>query len=438
MKLNEISELSLPGRAARAAVGPGPRSGWLELFLPPRWPEQGGEIAWRHRAGGGAARHGRIGDLKDLPASARAARVQVWTPAAETVLLRATLPTRSASRIRKALPFALEDQLLEPPENLHFSHVANDDGSLAVAVTARRRLEAWVAALQAAGLRPEGVAPAALSVPLVPGAWTVGYTGVETVLRTAAHSGQGGPLERKPPGWLAVAVDAARRDARTPAKLVVHDAPDGVDLAEWGRILGLEVVDAAAERASLALPCALSLLAGDYAPSGRWREMLRPYRPAAAMLGAWLVIAGIAGAVEWWTLSRAHAAQREEMRALFLQSFPDTQTVLDPARQMQRGVDLLSARKGSAVARDDLLGLLAAAAPALRAEPRAKLKGAAYADRVLTLTVALPDDAAASALADALRAARLEADTADVRRLAAGVEAQIKLRAAAAAARRAP
>jgi general secretion pathway protein L len=438
MKLNEISELSLPRRAARAAVGPGPRSGWLELFLPPRWPEQGGELAWRHRAAGGATRQGRISDLKALPAGLRTARVQIWTPAAETVLLRATLPTRSASRIRKALPFALEDQLLDPPENLHFSYVPDADGSLSVAVTSRRRLDAWVAALQAAGLRPECVAPAPLSVPYVPGAWAVGYTGVETVLRNGAYSGQGGPPERTPPGWLAVAIDDARREARAPAKLIVQDAPEGVDLAEWGRTLGIEVADSAAEPASLPLPCALSLLAGDYAPTGRWREALRPYLPAAVMLGGWLLVAGIAGAVEWWTLARAHAAHEQEMRALLMQSFPDTQTVLDPVRQMQRGVDLLSARKGSAVARDDMLGLLAAAAPALRAESRAKLKSVAYAERVLTLTVALPDDAAVTALADALRAARLDADTADVRRLGGGVEAQLKLRAAAAAARGAP
>jgi len=300
-----------------------------------------------------------------------------------------------------------------------------------VAVTARARLKEWSAALESFGLRPESLAPAALSVPYVPGAWTVGFTGVETVLRTGEISGQGGPLDLAAPPWLRVVLADARRENRAPERLIVQDRPSGVDLATWSEDLELPVVDAAVERPSLALPCTLNLLEGEYAPRGRLREAMRPFFPAAVMLAGWLVVAALAGAGEWWTLSRAHRLQQEEMRTLLLRSFPDTQTVIDPFRQMQRSFEQLSLRRGSGVSHDDLLGLLGNVAPVLKAEARAKLKGVAYADGALTLTLGLADRAAANAFAQALRSANLEPDLGEVSDRGGGLEARVVVRAKA-------
>ena len=107
----------------------------------------------RSRAGVAAGRASARARGSGLEGFAAADEVIVWTPAAESLLLRAQLPTRSAAKIAQALPFALEDQLIDPPEQLHFAFAREADGALAVAVTARERMEAWLAALQAAGSR---------------------------------------------------------------------------------------------------------------------------------------------------------------------------------------------------------------------------------------------------------------------------------------------
>src|SRR5262252_2682286 len=89
----------------------------LELWLPPDWPTQDGELRWRRTEAGGATRQGAQRGLEGL---ASADEILVWTPAAETLLLRARLPTRSPAKIAQALPFALEEQLIDAPEKLHF------------------------------------------------------------------------------------------------------------------------------------------------------------------------------------------------------------------------------------------------------------------------------------------------------------------------------
>jgi len=82
----------------------------LEIWLPREWPSEGAEPRWRRVASGERTREGR-----GLEGVAPAQDVVIWTPAAETLLLRADLPTRSAAKIAQALPYALEEQLIEPP-----------------------------------------------------------------------------------------------------------------------------------------------------------------------------------------------------------------------------------------------------------------------------------------------------------------------------------
>src|SRR6266705_1452455 len=297
----------------------------LELWLPRNWPAEDSELRWRRVAAGGAVRQGAQRGLEGL---APAEEIIVWTPAAETLFLRARLPTRSAAKIVQALPFALEEQLIDPPERLHFAFAHEADGALAVAVTRRERMESWLAALAAAGLAPTQLAPVTLSVPLAERAWTLAFV----------------------------------------------DAPADLDSAGWREALGLPLESIQPGDASV--PAApLDLLQQHYAPRAHLAALKRAYVPAAALLAAWLFATLALDAIEWARLSRAASAAEEEMRALLLKSFPETRAILDPAEQMRRGLEDLSARSGVA-APGDMLSLLARAAPAI-----ARSRGAALRRR---------------------------------------------------------
>src|SRR5437879_4491732 len=212
----------------------------LELWLPRNWPAEDSELRWRRLAAGGAVEQGAQRGLEGL---APAEEIIVWTPAAETLFLRARLPTRSAAKIIQALPFALEEQLIDPPERLHFAFAHEADGALAVAVTRRERMESWLAALAAAGLAPTHLAPVTLSVPLAERAWTLAFVDGEIVLRSGARAGLGGPAERRPPAWLHAALAEARTEASAPERILLVDAPADLDSAEQMR-RGLEDIGA--------------------------------------------------------------------------------------------------------------------------------------------------------------------------------------------------
>jgi len=392
----------------------------LELWLPRNWPAEDSELRWRRVVPGGAVREGSQRGLEGL---APAEDIIVWTPAAETLLLRARLPTRSSAKIAQALPYALEEQLIEPPESLHFAFAHETDGALAVAVTRRERMESWLAALAAAGLAPTRLAPVTLSLPLADRAWTLSFVDGEIVLRSGVRAGLGGPAEPRPPAWLHAALAEARSESGAPERILLVDAPADLDSAAWSEGLGLPLEAMRPEEA--AVPEApLDLLQQHYAPRARIAALKRAYAPAAALLAAWLLATLAFDAIEWARLSRAAGAAEEEVRTLLMKSFPETRAILDPAEQMRRGLEDLSARSGIA-APGDMLSLLARAAPAIERESRLRVQGVEYADRALTVRL-VASEADAESLARTLRARSLEVE---VQR--AGGEARLRLRAAA-------
>src|SRR5438309_11348075 len=312
----------------------------LELWLPRNWPAEDSELRWRRVAAGGAVQQGAQRGLEGL---APAEEIVVWTPAAETLFLRARLPTRSAAKIVQALPFALEEQLIDPPERLHFAFAHEADGALAVAVTRRERMESWLGALAAAGLAPTHLAPVTLSVPLAERAWTLAFVDGEIVLRSGARAGLGGPAERRPPAWLHAALAEARTEASAPERILLVDAPADLDSAAWREALGLPLESMPGDATVPAAP--LDLLQQHYAPRARLAALKRAYIPAAALLAAWLFATLALDAIEWARLSRAASAAEEEMRALLLKSFPETRAILDPADPMRRGLERSEERR---------------------------------------------------------------------------------------------
>jgi general secretion pathway protein L len=394
----------------------------LELWLPRDWPVADAELRWR-RTQSGAVKQGSQRGLEGL---ASADEVVVWTPAAETLLLRTRLPTRSAAKIAQALPFALEDQLVDAPEKLHFAFTQEADGTLAVAVTRRDRMEGWISALSAAGLTPSRLVPVTLSLPLADRAWTLAFRDGEMVLRCGPHAGFGGPREAQPPGWLHTVLAEARAESTAPERILLADPPGDIDAESWHTALGLPVETLTASTGSV--PAApLDLLQQRYTQRGRGTAALqRAYLPAAALVAAALVLTLLLDAVEWGRTAWRVRGADEEMRALLVKSFPDTRVIVDPAEQMRRGLEVLGARGGPATP-GEMLYLLARASPAFEREARLRVQAIEYADKSMSVRIAATQKDAES-LAGALRARSLEV-TVD----RAGGEARLQLRAPGAA-----
>jgi len=179
----------------------------LELWLPRNWPPK-----TRSCAGAASRRTGQFGKASSAGSRDSPGRRDHRLDSGRGNSVSCARACRRARprKIVQALPFALEEQLIDPPERLHFAFAHEADGELAVAVTRRERMESWLGALAAAGLAPTHLAPVTLSVPLADRSWTLAFVDGEIVLRSGARAGLGGSGRAAATG---LAARGARRSA---------------------------------------------------------------------------------------------------------------------------------------------------------------------------------------------------------------------------------
>nr|MDQ2696253.1 type II secretion system protein GspL [Pseudomonadota bacterium] len=98
------------------------------------------------------------GSLADLAARAGGLRPVLTAPAEAVLLTSARLPGRQRGTWLKAVPFALEDNLAEDVEDLHFAVGAPPPGGeVPVAVVRHDDLRGWLSACAGAGVAPAAV-----------------------------------------------------------------------------------------------------------------------------------------------------------------------------------------------------------------------------------------------------------------------------------------
>src|SRR5258706_13185324 len=102
--------------------------------------------------------HGRVlqapgaGGAPDPSLLDSADEIVVLVPGAEVMLARTEIPARGREQLERALPFALEEQLVEPVEAMHFAYRLESDGGQGGAAGRRASMEAWVAEIRARGV----------------------------------------------------------------------------------------------------------------------------------------------------------------------------------------------------------------------------------------------------------------------------------------------
>jgi len=319
----------------------------------------------------------------DPPADvlAAAGEVVVLVPGEDVLLASARISARSRAQLLQALPYAIEDQLLAPVEELHFA-ATDGAGEVGVAVVARARLRGWLDALAERGIRPDALVPESLGVPagavlledtratFRPGPW-MAFTCAAADL----------------PAWLEHCTDLpphpalhdARRDGERAAPPVPHEVIGSGDaLVFLAGSLGT-------------VP--LNLLQGDFASPRRQHGPRRLWRVAAVLAAAVVMLAVLDLGAEVYRLSRLSARLEAQAVDAVRTAFPD----VDAAQVARLGAEpLMRARlerlQGGADSRG-LLRILGTVAPVLGSvsPTRVQTRGMEYRNGSLEVALRTPD-----------------------------------------------
>ena len=322
------------------------------------------------------------GPLADLAAQTVGARQILVAPGEKVTLHRLALPSRKRSTWARAVPFALEDHLVEDIDTLHFAlGGVVDDGHLPVAVVHRALLRAWLASCEQAGLAPAAVIPDPLLLPWQSDEWSVLLEERRALVRTGRWEGFVTECDN-----LALLLNQALAEAgdAKPQRLRVWGTPP-TELAETG--LEPHREDAPAE--PLALFAAgyqtatiLNLLQGAYSRQAHWGRWLRPWRAAALLAGMTVLAQGIGQVYEHWRLQRELTALRAEIERTFKDAVPEATRIVNPKVQMETRLRELAPSGG-----DGFLELLYQGAQPLANFPNITLRGLGYRDGQLDLAL---------------------------------------------------
>jgi len=295
------------------------------------------------------------GSLADLAAQATGVRLLLIAPGEAVTLHRIPLPGRKRSTWARAVPYALEDQVIEEVETLHFALGRMPEGDhLPVAVVSRDTLRGWLDACAAAGLVPAAILPEPLLLPWQEGDWSVLLEERRAVARTGRWDGFASERDLLE---LLLHQASAEAGAVKPQRLRVWGNPAPALIAAE---LEPRLEDSAPEPlqvfASAYQPAAaINLLQGPYSPQAHWGRWLRPWRVAAALASAWLLTQGLGLAYEHGSLRREQVALRAAMEQVYKEAVPGATRIVNPRVQLETRLRELRPAGGSGGAFLELL-----------------------------------------------------------------------------------
>jgi len=321
----------------------------------------------------------RSGTLSEAAEDVEGRKATLILPGDDVLLAEAAVPGGSLNKALLAVPYALEDQVADDVDTLHFALGARGkDDMYPVAVIGRDAMDTVSEQCATAGLRPSEIVPETLALPKANSndadteVWTALIDQDHTVVRLNGHRGFATDL-----AMVDIMLEGARSDLAedSAASLVVYQTdphaslpiPAGIDVEtrDCGSRLSLYAN-------GLASSSQINLLQGDYSPKTQFDKAWKPWVWTGVLA---LILGGVLMAgkgYDAWQLTQQEAALDSEIEAVFKKALPNTR-MQRPRAQMKNRLAELSG--GST---DGFTIRLEQLAASLATQPQTQVKSISY------------------------------------------------------------
>jgi len=407
---------------------------WLLLRLP-RIPDQ--PATWLVVDPRGAASGPpQSGPLSLAAARSAGRRICVLVPGTDVLVAEPELPTKAGTKLHQLVPYALEEQLADDIDDLHFAIGKRpaDSTRTPVAVVTRALMDQWLTGLKSNGLEPESMYADSDLLPHNPG-------------QSVALLEEDVVVVRPPTGSPVTLPAAALQEA---LEMAQSTAPEGggsgrglilyTGAPEWHehssqvealreRFDGIKIQLLANGPLALfaqQLPSATptNLLQGSYTPTTSRAVGLRAWK-VAAILAACLVGLHVVGkATELTLLKRTEHKLDVSIREAFQTVMPGQASTPDVRKFMEQR--LAAARASGS---NGLLPALEALVQARSAAPGAVVQAMSFRNGAIDLKVSAPDASSLDRIGQALRSNGWRADLTSGNNVDKGYEGRLEIHA---------
>jgi general secretion pathway protein L len=408
---------------------------WLLIRLP-RTPEQ--PATWLTvDPRGNPSGPPQSGPLSLAAPRAVGRRICVLVPGTDVLLTEPEVPMKAGTKLQQVVPFALEEQLADDIDDLHFAmgKRAADSARMPVAVVRRSLMDEWLTLLKSNGLEPESLYTESDLLPQNPGQAIALMEEDVVVVRPPSGSPVTLPVEALGEA-LEIAQQGTPEQAATGGRgLILYTGA-----AEWHqhsakiealreRFDGIKIQLLSAGPLALfgqQLPTAtpINLLQGTYAPTTARTVGWQSWKIAAILLVS-LVGLHVAGkAAELTALKRSEHTLDNSISDTFRIAMPGQPKPLDPRRQMEQRL----AAAQNAGGPGGLLPALQALVQARTVAPGTTLKALSFRQGTVDMKIAAKDATSLDHVSQSLKSNGWAAELTSGNTTGTGYEGRIQIR----------
>jgi general secretion pathway protein L len=310
--------------------------------------------------------------------------VIVIVPPQDVSLTRVNLPKMQRTRLLQALPYAIEEQLTDEIETLHFALGERDAaGTMLVAVVARSKMQSWVGLLQEWGIQANWMLPLTLAIPPKVDRWQVVVT-QQVAVRVAPNVAFSCDLVN-----IATMLDISLTEYQPlPKQLDIYCVNQQFDTKN----LELEVPINKSMMSSQALyhklaeqlspEPILNLLQGAFAPKkSRLPKLDLVMKVTVGLALGWLFLLFYGPIMSYFVLHHRVSQLDSDIATIYRHQFPQATSVSSPKLRMEEKLHKLSAQVGE----NRLFVLLGYIGKALTQVTGVKLQRFDFQSNMLTL-----------------------------------------------------
>jgi general secretion pathway protein L len=413
---------------------------WLLIRLP-RTPEQ--PATWLTvDPRGNPSGPPQSGPLSLAAPRAVGRRICVLVPGTDVLLTEPEVPMKAGTKLQQVVPYALEEQLADDIDDLHFAmgKRAADSTRTPVAVIRRSLMDEWLTSLKSSGLDPEAMYTDSDLLPQNPGQAVALMEEDVVVVRPPLGSPVTLPVEA-----LGEALEIAQQGSQQESAEIAATGIRGLVLytgaAEWHqhsakiealreRFDGIKIQLLSAGPLALfgqQLPVAtpINLLQGPYAPTTTRTVGWKSWKVAAILLASLIGLHVAGKAAELTALKRSEHTLDTSIGETFRMAMPGERSTLDARRRMEQR--LAAAQSGGGPG--GLLPALQALVQARSVAPGTTLQALSFRQGTVEMKLAAKDASSLDHVSQSLRSNGWQADLTSGNTTSSGYEGRIQIRA---------
>ena len=319
-------------------------------------------------------------DLTELPEIGETDTVAVIIPGDQVLNAYTEIPNYGNKQIRRALPYALEEQLSEPVESLYFALGSYKNGEQNAFVINKALWQNLLQACKAARIKPDIIVPDYLACTWQPQTLTIARDSQLTSIRYQQEKG------------LSLGYSTAKHSlphllADDTTTVNAYGTIDALDLPESVSLVRANPDPLQAIDLDGLLTSPVNLLQGDYRPKPKQSRSRRAWRWLLYVVIAWLVVWVGSHIAQTIALKQQNAALNQAMLTTYQRVFPGHTDMVEPRFMLNRELKkyVHSTAHNPALHTMKLVGL------ALQTVPAASVEAIQYKDKQTTVILTVND-----------------------------------------------